>query len=65
MTDDRDTALLAGLKVLSGVSEFRRECSVCGKASNKGWGCGLHKDWQTDKWYCLDHCPWIKGATSQ
>jgi hypothetical protein len=35
-------------------------CSVCGKTSNEGWGVGLRKDWQTGKWYCLDHRPWIK-----
>lgn len=60
MTDDHDTALLAGLKALSGVSQFTRECSVCGKASNEGWGVGLRKDEQTGHWYCLDHQPWIR-----
>ena len=60
MTDDRDAALLAGLKKISGVNEFSRACSVCGLVSNKGWGVGLRKDWQTGKWYCLDHQPWIE-----
>ena len=30
-----DEALLAGLKALSGVDQFTRQCSVCGKTSDK------------------------------
>ena len=39
-----DDALLAGLKALSGVNAFARECSACGKTGDKGWGVGLRKD---------------------
>jgi hypothetical protein len=47
-----DEPLLAGLKALSGVNEFSRACSICGKTSQQGWGTGLRKDWKTGIWYC-------------
>lgn len=43
---------------LTGVNEFSAACSICTASSDRGWGVGLRKDWQSGAWYCLDHRPW-------